>query len=146
MKITIGHIITVVMIGFMTFILYMVYTVSSTNIDLYADDYYVQELDYGSVVEAQSNSKGYEDEITLTQDGGFTKINFSPKLKINESSGTIHFYKPNNDDADKLFQFSPENSIQVFKSADFEKGNYLVKFSWTRDSVNYFVEKSFIIK
>ena len=143
MKISIGHMITIAMVGFMTFILYLVYMASSTNVDLYAEDYYIQELEYGSVINAKDNSIGLEDEIQVLQDGDFTQIIFSDKIDIIKASGMVHFYKANNGDADQKFEFSPENPINAVKSSDFEKGTYLVKISWKIEDKSYFIEKVF---
>lgn len=146
MKLTIGHYITIAMVGFMSFILYLVFTASSTNVDLTSEDYYKQEIEFESRIEAKKNSVGLDDEIRLIQDGDFTQIHFGSKIDLTKGKGRVHFYKPNNDKADKIFEFSPQKPLRALKSGDFEKGNYLVRFSWKEGDLNFFVEKTFVLK
>lgn len=145
MKLTIGHYITIAMIGFMSFILYLVYTASTTNVDLTSEDYYIQEIEYENRIDAIDNSIGLENEIELIQDGDFTQIHFSDKIDLKNAIGQIHFYKANNSKADQKFEFSPEKPIKAVKSANFEKGNYSIRVSWKVKDVSYFVEKSYTI-
>ncbi len=145
MKLSIGHYITIAMIAFMSFILFLVFKATSTNVDLTAEDYYKQEIEYENIIEAKSNSVGLENEINLIQDGDFTQIKFSDKIDLNRAKGTVHFYKANNSQADQVFQFSPEKSLQAVKSADFEKGSYIIKVSWKIDDKDFYLEKPFTL-
>lgn len=146
MKINLGHIITVALISFMVFILYLVFSLVNTKVDLAADDYYIQELTYETVIQAKNNSVGFDEKVNVRQENEKVYFSFDKDLNVQNSSGKIYFYKPNNKEADKTFQFTKEQPLNVVSVKTFDKGEYKITITWNFDNVDYLVEKSISLK
>jgi hypothetical protein len=145
LKLNWGHYITIAMVLFMGFILYMVFTLSSTKVDLYSEDYYQQELDYEQRIIASENSKGLSNQISVSQIDDNIVIRFNPDLAEKASKGNAYFYKPNDKDADKFIQLNFINGAQLIEATSFSKGNYTVKFHWIYEDKPYYIEKEFTL-
>ncbi len=101
--------ITIAIAGFMAFILSMVFKANSKQTELYAEDYYEQEINFQNDISARQNGKRYQESIQL-------EIRNNQVLLVLEDStlsitnGTITFYRPDNAKLDK--QFNLNNQTQ----------------------------------
>jgi hypothetical protein len=145
LKLNWGHYITIAMVLFMGFILYMVFSLSSTKVDLHSEDYYQQELDYEQRIQAASNGNDFDNQISVSQNASNIVIMFNPELAAKAQGGSVHFYKPNDSDADKMVELNFISGGQVIDASSFAKGNYVVKFQWNFENKNYYVEKQFTL-
>ena len=138
-----GYRIIIVFVLFIAFIVSMVVYVSLKGADLVAEDYYTQEVDYQTIIDAKQNSIHLKDQIQVTQDNDHISIEF-PEFKADHPiSGTVHFYHPQTAkfDLEKALTLSEKN-VQVINKANLVKGNYTIKLFWNDGTKNYYVEKS----
>ena len=140
-----GYLIVAALALFIGFILFLAFTFIGTKVDLTSEDYYIKELHYESIIQAQKNSIGFEEKMSINQNDESIFFSFDKILNIQNSSGQIYFYKASNSDADKHFSFTPENPVNGISKTQFEHGEYIVKITWQHNNVPYYVEQKLII-
>lgn len=145
MKLNWGTGIAAAIIAFMVFILFMVFKASMTTTDLYAEDYYQQELDYETRITAKKNTIGVEDGVRLQISGDELKVSFPPEVDANIMEGSVHFYRPDDARFDQRFPLTKGTHEQKIPLAKLAPGNYQIKISWTEGSKPFYTEKSFFI-
>ncbi|MCG8309429.1 MAG: FixH family protein [Cytophagales bacterium] len=139
-----GWKIVVLYTAFVVMTLTMVFYFMRQKVDLVADDYYKQEIEYQSQINKITNARSLREPI------GFT---FSPKdrniqLKFPEShitqgiQGEVYLYRPSDADQDKNFDIHPdENGKQVIALGSLRKGMWRVKIYWISAGREYYDEK-----
>lgn len=146
MKLNWGHKITIAMVLFMGFILYMVVSLSLTKVDLYSEDYYQKELDYEQHISAVKNSEGIENKIIISAHEDAIAVTFDPSIAKNIETGSIYFYKPDNSEADKGFELKLSSNRMIIPSRNFAKGTYTVKITWSKEGKDFYVEKQIFVE
>jgi len=146
MKLNWGTGITLAIIAFMLFILFMVFKASNTSTDLYAEDYYEQELDYETRIQAIRNSKDMDKNIEITIEDHFIVIVLSDEINVDAIEGKVHFYRPDDARFDKHFPLKKGLKTQRIPRENLAVGNYQVKLNWTLDNMPYYLEKSIFIQ
>lgn len=146
MKFNWGTGITIVIILFMSFILFMVFKATNTKSDLHAVDYYHQEINYQTKIDAVHNAKKLMGEIVINQKKDRIAITYPIDFKEKKISGTIHFFKPDNASFDRVFEIEANQNQQYFSKKDLVGGWYLLKINWKSEGVAYFHEKRIQIK
>ena len=139
-----GWKIVVVYSLFVIMTLSMVFYFMSQDVDLVAEDYYKQEIEYQEQMDKISNAK------LLKQPVGFEysaekraiSINF-PQEHFNKGiEGNIHFYRPSNADEDRNFKILPEpTGEQKIGVGSLSSGLWKVKISWTCSGTDYYDER-----
>lgn len=145
MKFNWGVGITIVIIAFMTFILSFVYKASQTNSDLYAEDYYEQEINYQQTIDAKNNAIALKKKFNFEQSEEYFIIKFPEEVNEN-IEGKVYFYRPENASLDKTFQIDMMKGMMAFEKSSLTKGGYLMKISWTNNNENYLVETNINIE
>lgn len=140
-----GKAITICIITFMLFILYMVFMASNTATDLFAPDYYEQEINYQDNITALQKGKDFSNLIKLELTNDSVKWKMPDKL-IMAFDGEVHFYRPNNAQLDKhkIMQVN-RGSTNGFSLSELLSGKYEVYFTWKSHNVDYRVVKTLII-
>lgn len=146
MKLNWGTGIAIAIIAFMIFILFMVFKASNTSTDLYAEDYYEQELDYETRIQAIRNSKDMDKNIKITIEDKFIVIVLSDEINADAIEGEVHFYRPDDARFDKHFPLKKGLKTQRIPKEHLAVGNYQVKLNWTIDNMPYYLEKSIFIQ
>lgn len=142
MKITVGHIITIVFISFGTFILYMIFQMINTKIDLVEEDYYAKEIKFQNQIEKHNNTLSLGDSIlNITQNDNEISIKFNKTIPQNIS---VLFYYPINDKNDLKLQYNEKSEIVVNKNK-LQKGRCKVKIDWDDVNKAYYFEKEILI-
>ena len=145
MKINWGTGITIAIIGFMSFILYMVYQATNTNADLYAEDYYDQEIKFQDKIDATSNYKALKEEISIQQNETAVTIEFPTFFSTKEVTGSIYFYRANDAKLDKIFPISLSDNHQKINKSNLVAGIYTVQASWSSNNTSYFFKTKITI-
>ncbi len=135
-----GTKITIAIILFVSMILGFVYTATQNPIILVEKDYYPKGLQYQSQIDKIKNAAPYKSGLVFKQDKGqfFLKI-----PETSPDSGTITFYRPNEEKALDIVEPVPANkSIDVtFPKEHFKMGFYILKILWWQNGKGYFIEK-----
>lgn len=139
-----GKSITIVIILFMAFILYMVFRLSATKVDLVAEDYYAQELAFEDEIHARSNAAEVKD-IEIKVDENFVTLIIPGEVAPSDSIGYIHFYRPDNASYDLKFKPKANQEVYLTDKEDLLPGRYNVKVKWVSVGKAYVTDKSVFI-
>lgn len=139
-----GKGITVAIIFFMSYIMFMVVTMIRTSSDLVEEDYYEEGIKFEKKIQAIKNSVSIKDDIEILVDDEYVTINFPSSVKMeNITEGLIHFYRPDNGNLDRHFSFSNRtDSKQVILKNKIVNGYYNVLLSWKTKESDFYVEKN----
>nr|AWJ66068.1 hypothetical protein [uncultured bacterium] len=146
MKFNWGTGITLAIIAFMAFILFMVFKATMTNADLEAPDYYDQEIKYQNRIDAITNTKNLIDELRIEQTDNSIIFTFPSDIVDEMSSGNIYFFKPDNAEYDRRFEISMNNGAQEISKEQFVVGKYRIKVDWKANEKAYFSENLITIR
>ena len=141
-----GHGITLAIISFISYIMFMVITMLSTSSDLVEENYYEAGVNFEKKIQAVRNSKSIKNKILVTIDESYLAIEF-PKEVIMDSvmEGSVHLYRPENGSLDKHFAFSiAAGNTQLIPIKKIKKGNYKLLLSWKTKESDYYVDKDII--
>jgi hypothetical protein len=117
-----GKGLTIAIIAFMSFILYMVITlITKGNADLVSEDYYKKEIEYEKEITALKNSENATEKVTINDKGEFIVFQFPTTKEIDNIE--IHLLRPNNDKADLTFSEKDTKNVMIEKKK-LEKGIY----------------------
>jgi nitrogen fixation protein FixH len=111
----------------------------STKVDLVADDYYTQELNYDQKYRRieQAAKLGIEPQCTYDAASGTLHFIFPRPL----SGGTIQLYRPSKTGADKFLNLMPTSSTELtLDCGTLEKGLWKIRLNWDSGSEQYFHE------
>lgn len=139
-----GWKIVVLYSAFVVMTLSMVVYFMGHKVDLVADDYYKQEIEYQGQMDKISNAKSLKEpvEFEYTPSSRQVKLNFPQAHLGNTLRGKIHFYRPSNADEDKEFEVKPADSgEQIIGVGSLSKGLWKIKISWQSGDTSYFDEK-----
>ena len=139
-----GWKIVVVYSAFVVMTLSMAFFFMRQKVDLVADDYYKQEIEYQGQMDKISNAKSLKNPvfISYSMENKAITLNFPVEHIEKDLKGKIHFYRPSNADEDKAFEIHPMDSgEQVISVSSLSKGLWKIKISWTVGSESYFDEK-----
>lgn len=130
--------------AFVVMTLSMVIYFMGHKVDLVAEDYYKQEIEYQQQIDKMSNSKSLKEpigfEFSYTQ--RTVKLNFPSGDLQNGLKGNIHFYRPSDSSLDRQIEVKPdENGEQLISVSSLNKGLWKVRISWTAAGTAYFDEK-----
>jgi hypothetical protein len=145
-KLNWGFGITVAIILFMTFILSFVFRAARISTDLYAEDYYQQELDFQSEIDAVSAAEGYKNDLYFSQNDKEIVVHFKSDMTWDKMGAKLYFYRPDDAKLDRSISFVPQNGIQLISKEHFKKGNYEVKLMWKENETGYLVKQSIYIE
>jgi hypothetical protein len=139
-----GWKIVVLYSAFVVMTLSMVVYFMRQKVDLVADDYYKQEIEYQDQIDKISNAKALKEPIGYGYDmkNRTIKLSFPQAHLTQELRGKINFYRPANADEDKEFDIRPEASgAQIISVSDLNKGLWKIKIYWTAGGKEFFDEK-----
>ncbi len=140
-----GNGIAIFIAAFMVFILSMVYRASQTDTDLHSVDYYEQEIDYQTKIDALSKGNKLSGAIALNILPDAIEW-YMPDTLDQNYEGEIRFYRPDNALLDKTIalKLNTEGKQQANLS-DFVQGEYSVAFVWQSKGSTYRVDKNIYI-
>jgi hypothetical protein len=136
MKLNYGWGVTILLSGFIIYILFFLFQALSFDGDLVAEDYYEKELMYQDNIDAQTNFKKLKEEVVVLRLDEYVQIDL-PKTTTYE--GEIHLYRPSNADLDNKYPIKGEKVY--IPNEDLQKGNYQLKISWKSNNKLYYTEK-----
>lgn len=138
-----GYKIVIAFVFFVGFILYLVYGTFQQNIDLVAEDYYQQELDYQEIIDSKNNYAELSEKLTIKQ----TTEELLLTLPIKEDDlvhGEAYFFRPSDKTQDIKFEL--KGKALIVSKKHLISGSYYVKCKWMVDSTSYFHEQSLFVQ
>lgn len=141
-----GYKILIVIIVFVSGILFLVYKSSSKKVDLVTTDYYDKELVYQKTIDARNNVYGLKDTVRYSVNNDQLTINFPNDFAGEEINGDATLYFPSDETKDIVHKFSVLNeSVMVPINAGAKK-EFDLQLTWQTEGKNYYFEKRLIIK
>ena len=122
-----GKGIIIAMGAFMSFILFMVFTLMSKSTDLESEDYYKKEIEYEQEMNALINASQLKvhAKIDLTEE--YVVVVLPTKEQV--SNVQIALFRPNNKKKDKLLNENNSKTIMIAKNT-LLKGRYNVAIKY----------------
>lgn len=138
-----GKGITIAIILFISYIMFMVVTMIRTSSDLVEDNYYEEGVNFEQKIQAIRNSQAIKNKIAINIDEHFLSIEFPSEVIMDSIiEGKIHLYRPEDGNLDKHFAFSKNGgNNQSIPLEKITKGNYKLLLSWRTNESNFFIEK-----
>ena len=139
MKLHWGKGITIFIISFMGFIGFMVYKATTTHSDLVATDYYQQEIDFQTQIDAAKNTAALAEKpiFSLQEDAIILTL---PNTENTPIEGTVTFYRNENAQLDIIEKLQLTEDRQIFSTQSMIPGVYHVKMHWIQNNTPYFFE------
>jgi hypothetical protein len=124
-----GKGLTIVIIAFMSFILYMVITLMTKgNADLVSEDYYKKEIEYEKEISALKNTEASKEKVVVLDKGDFIIFQFPTTKNIENIE--IQLLRPNNDKKDVTVTEKNTKNVMIEKKK-LEKGIYKASIHYT---------------
>ncbi|GAB5417744.1 MAG: hypothetical protein Crog4KO_25070 [Crocinitomicaceae bacterium] len=124
-----GKGITIALVLFIGFIVCLGTILMRQNVDLVAEDYYQQEIDYETQISAESNAKKLINKPAFAQEDGYFIVNVP---EGNFTKMTLDLKRPNNGDKDLQFDIVGTKTFMIEKS-DLEAGQYSLELRYEFD-------------
>ena len=138
-----GNKIVLAFILFAAFIGYIVVRSFQQNIDLVAEDYYAQEINFQNKLNRLANAAESDKQVTVKQVGDQVWLTFPDS----QSEGIIHFYHPSRKIFDRKFDIYPnKENVQKIDRSELIAGSYRVNISWKVENENYFQQSKIYIQ
>lgn len=142
-----GKGIVVAMACFMGFILYMVITMSTDDKyshDLVTEEYYAKEMAYQTEIDAETNARNLEGEITgkRTQEGWLLTLPTSITSKKNK--GKVFLYRPSNQQLDFEVPLAISGSNLLIPDNQLIDGRWDIIIQWTDGNEEFMYKKAIV--
>ncbi|MGJ8761847.1 MULTISPECIES: FixH family protein [unclassified Polaribacter] len=144
MKFNWGTGITIAIVAFMSFILYMVITMSTDNsysYDLVTENYYQQEVHFQGEIDAEQNGAKYKDKVTIQRTVEGLKIEFPKELSPNEITGKVFLYRPSNKQLDFEIPISISNTYLLVPEKRLLDGRWNINLAFKYKDKEYLIKR-----
>ncbi|WP_299046391.1 FixH family protein [uncultured Polaribacter sp.] len=140
MKFNWGTGIAIAIVGFISFIMYFVITMSTDNTyshDLVTDKYYQQELEYQKQIDAEKNASNLENNIKIRPTKEGLQIQFPEEFSSKEIKGKVFLYRPSNKHLDFEIPISITNTYLLVPEKRLLDGRWNITVSWSYKNTPY---------
>ncbi|OWY21324.1 hypothetical protein C7N43_24160 [Sphingobacteriales bacterium UPWRP_1] len=129
--------------GFVVFMLFMVFLCMRQDVDLVAENYYEQELNYEQQIQKQKNAQRLEQNVQLQYQTGNNQITVRYPKTAEPAKGTIAFFRPSDKTLDFSIPVQPDTGgIQIIDAAQLKNGLWRIKMEWSVGKTPYYTEKT----
>ncbi len=141
-----GWKITLLYLGFVSFMTMLVIGTTTTRFHLVTDDYYQQEQLVDDHFIRVKNSQTLEQPVNISYQASHGAIQIAFPNEIENIEGEILCYRPSNSDLDKSIPFSlnEEQTISI-DASKLLHGVWRIQIDWEGDGESYFSEKVVVI-
>lgn len=129
-----GKGITIALILFMGFIVYLVIVLVSQNVNLESEDYYQKDVAYEKEINALTNANNLDEKPTITLTESHVLVKFSDQIK--HENTRLVLKRPNNDELDQYFDIRQTNTFTVDRNT-LQPGMYNAELSYTIGEKSY---------
>ena len=141
---------TGILIGIIVFVLIsvtMTIIFMTQDVDLVADKYYENSLQYQVEIDKQNRTKSLDEQVKINFNGEIINILFPSTYLSKNISGEIYFYRPSNPKLDfKIPLELNDEGNQLILAKNFEKGFWRLKLNWIMDGNGYYNERAITIE
>lgn len=147
MKINWGTAIVIAFIGFISFIMYFVISMSTNkkfSHDLVSKDYYQQELKYQDDINKIENAKTLVTNLNYKKTNQGLLIHFPEDLNIKDISGKVFLYRPSNKQLDFELLVSLSNHYLLIPDNRLLGGRWNLKIDWKHNNQSYMYKTNIV--
>ncbi|MCB0371886.1 MAG: FixH family protein [Muricauda sp.] len=133
MKINWGTGIVLAFIGFIAFIMYFVFRMSTddrANHDLVTEEYYKKELSYQQDIDASKSATEMNANLTVEKTDEGLVIHFPEQFDPKKIKGTVSLYRPSNKHLDTDFPISLSNTHLLIPDDRLVDGRWDLTVKW----------------
>ncbi len=144
MKFNWGTGIVLAFIGFISFILYFVISMTINKKyehDLVTENYYNQELEFENELHKQRNAQTLEEDITWTRAENGLVINFPESMNPSDIKGKVFLYRPSNKQLDFESAISLSDHNLLIPDKSLLGGRWNIKVDWQYKGNAYIFKK-----
>lgn len=127
---------------FVGFILFLVITLMSQDVDLVSEDYYKQEIDYEARIQKEQNGLNSAAKIKIVDQKSFVIIQLPDSIAL--TNVFVNLKRPNDEKLDKSFKIEGTKTFMLPK-ASLEKGKYDLTIEYTMNQKDCLLQQKIII-
>lgn len=143
-KINWGTGIVIAILSFMTFIIFLVVSMTTNqefNHDLVVEEYYKQELSFQDQLDREANSLNLRRNIQVEQtENGFTVL-FPTNMEVSKITGKILVYRPSDKEMDFNIPIALSSHQLLIPAGNLEKGRWNIEIDWAYEKEFYYFKK-----
>ncbi len=133
--------ITLLYVSFVLLILGMVGLAMHEKMDLVANDYYEQELNYQNKINTVNHTRALGESLTWEVKKNTLELTFPEQFKEKKISGNVYFFRPSDATMDKTIAIPTDTArIQNISTSQLKKGVYKMQISWEVNKEKYYNE------
>ena len=132
-------------VAFMAFILVMVYQALRDDVNLVAENYYQQEIEFQDQIDRINNARKLSTAVDMTIDKSTMQaiFQFPGSLAV---AGEYHFFRPSDHTLDQKISIELDSRMtQRIAIGHLRRGLWKVKIQWRDGETEYFEEKVLIL-
>ena len=144
MKINWGTGIVLALIGFISFIMYFIITMSTNdkyNHDLVVEDYYQNELEFEADINKEKNALTLKENVVYNKTPEGVVITFPSNLEPKNITGKVFLYRPSNKQFDFEVPISLSNHNLLIPDNRLLDGRWNIKVDWQYNNTSYLYKK-----
>jgi hypothetical protein len=141
MKISWGHKILIVYLGFVVGILVLVFLASQQKFDLVTSNYYDAELKFQNVIDKKQRVAELSAPPKISHSVNSINIQLPDEFLNKEVKGEFYLYRPSDASKDFKTNFTTAKSFVEVALNKNLSGAYEVKLSWQADGKTYYNEQ-----
>lgn len=142
-----GKSLVVGMLAFMSFILYMVITMSTDkkySHDLVTESYYAKEMAYQTEIDAETNTNALKEKIQGKKTTEGWLLSFPSELNPAKITGKVFLYRPSNKQLDFDFPLVLSGSNLLIPDKQLIDGRWNITVEFEYDNTSYLYKKSIV--
>ncbi|MEW2920256.1 MULTISPECIES: FixH family protein [Flavobacteriaceae] len=147
MKINWGTGIVLAFIGFITFILYFVYRMSTddrANHDLVTEEYYKKELTYQQDIDASKTANEFNANLKVEKSEKGLTISFPERFEPEKITGIVSLYRPSNKHLDTDFPISLSKTHLLIPDNRLVGGRWDITVKWQYEGKSFFHKEKLV--
>lgn len=147
MKINWGTGIVLAFIGFITFILYFVFRMSTddrANHDLVTEDYYKKELTYQQNLNASNTARDMDAVLRIEKSSEGVTIFFPEQFDPQKIKGKVSLYRPSNKRLDTDFPISLSKTHLLIPDNSLVGGRWDITVNWQYEGNTFFHKQKLV--
>ncbi|PQJ72136.1 FixH family protein [Polaribacter butkevichii] len=144
MKFNWGTGIVIAIVAFMSFILFLVITMSTDNTysyDLVTEKYYEQELGFQDEINAEKNAFELKERVLIKRTNEGLKIAFPKEFSPEEIKGKVFLYRPSNKQLDFEIPISISNTYLLVPEKRLLDGRWNITIAFKYNNKEYLIKK-----
>lgn len=141
-----GYKILLVIVVFVSGILFMVYKSTTTVSEMVTSDYYEKELVYQKTIDAQANVNDLEGSVNYNLENDQLAISFPNDFAGKTLEGEVTLYYPSDKSKDIVQKFSLQDSRILIPVNTADKKGFTLQLSWQCEGKSYYFEKKIFVQ